>query len=81
MDSNQIENVFNFYGYGHFYDQIKGPIELSGILETEEEEQLEHFFDSFDFNDYDRLLFDEFRYFYAISQKVFSPQRYETPLE
>jgi hypothetical protein len=81
MNEHQIEDVFNLYGYGHFYDQIKVPIELSGMLENADEEQLECFFDSFDFKEYDRLLFDEFRYFYAISQKVIFPFRYGHPYE
>jgi hypothetical protein len=81
MNEHQIEEVFNLYGYGHFYDQIKVPIELSGILENAEEDELECFFDSFDFTEYDRLLFDEFRYFYAISQQVFFPLRNVSPYE
>ncbi|WP_191561373.1 hypothetical protein [Metabacillus idriensis] len=43
-----MEQVFNEYGYGEFFDRYRYPIEMSGILENIEEEQLHSFFGTFE---------------------------------
>ncbi|MBL5767764.1 hypothetical protein MXL46_07900 [Heyndrickxia sporothermodurans] len=67
---HQIEDMFIYSGYGHLYNHLKTPIEISGILSNTDPDVLEDFFDDFDFIEYDRLLFDEFRYFFSIYKNI-----------
>ncbi|MBS4175021.1 hypothetical protein [Bacillus sp. FJAT-49736] len=71
MLSHEIENTFDVYGYHQYYQNIKTAIEISGLLDHVDQYTLEKFFDTFDFQDYDRLLFDEFRYLFWMFQKIY----------
>lgn len=68
---HEIEDTFDEYGYQHYYKTMKTAIEISGLLDDVDRYTLENFFDTFDFTDYDRLLFDEFRYYFWMYLKIY----------
>jgi hypothetical protein len=67
----EIEDTFDFYGYRSYYSKIKTAIDISGLLDNVDRHTLEQFFDTFDFQEYDRLLFNEFRYYFWMYQKIY----------
>lgn len=71
MLSHEIKDTFDLYGYQHYYQNMKTAIEISGLLDYVDRYTLENFFDTFDFEDYDRLFFDEFRYYFWMYLKIY----------
>ncbi|MBB2479953.1 hypothetical protein H5P36_07100 [Bacillus sp. APMAM] len=74
MLSHEIEDTFDVYGYQRYYKNMKTAIEISGLLDHVDQYTLENFFDTFDFQGYDRLLFDEFRYYFWMYLKIYEQQ-------
>jgi hypothetical protein len=65
LKEQQIEDLFDFYGYTDLYKRFKMPLYVSGLFDEVEAEQVENFFDHFSFQD-NNPLFDEFRYWFEI---------------
>ncbi|MBM7587953.1 hypothetical protein JOC86_004528 [Bacillus pakistanensis] len=65
MNEEQIEDLFDFYGYADLYKRFKTPLFVSGLFEDVEAEQVENFFDHFSFDDR-QPIFNEFRYWFQV---------------
>ncbi|MDQ0215598.1 hypothetical protein J2S13_002016 [Oikeobacillus pervagus] len=70
MTEQQIAYTFHTCNCGHLYDSLRGPIEISAMLDHVEEDVLAQFLTAFDFSEHDHLLFDEFKYYFRLFQKV-----------
>jgi hypothetical protein len=62
----QMEDIFDNYGYRNLYEQIKYPLIESGIWQQVDTEWMEHFFESFDFQDEEAITVEEFLYFWQL---------------
>ncbi|MFC3885828.1 hypothetical protein ACFOU2_21075 [Bacillus songklensis] len=62
MTPQQIEDVFDSFGFKPLFQHIRYPLELSKIFEDADEEMLECFLERWDFPV--RLSFEEFAYWF-----------------
>lgn len=73
MTSQQIENVFDLFGFTPLYQRIRYPIEQSGIFEEVEEEMVECFLEALDVDDI--MSFEAFSYWFDYFSIVYK-QKY-----
>ncbi|WP_216827783.1 hypothetical protein [Alkalihalobacterium elongatum] len=66
MIEEQAADVFQLYGYGHLFEQIRSLVKQECIFEGVDEETLESFFDHFTFEDYDYLSIKELKTYFTL---------------
>jgi hypothetical protein len=66
-----MEQLFIENGYGEFFDRFRYPIEMSGILENIEEEQLQSFFKIFECD-----TFENFAYLFTLYMSMKNRNRH-----
>lgn len=69
MTSQQIEDVFDLFGYTPLYQKIRYPLELSGIWEEAEKEMVECFMETFEIDDH--MSFEEFSHWFDCFSVVY----------
>jgi hypothetical protein len=71
MTIEQVEEIFNDYGYTLWFRNIRYPIMASKELEHTDPNILIHFFERYSFDADESPSFEEFMYHFVIFKKVY----------
>ncbi|WP_010676407.1 hypothetical protein [Bacillus timonensis] len=64
MTPYQLEETFETFGLHRLYEKLYYPLWIKGTMDDEEIEVLETFFESYDFENVDKIFVDEFLFQY-----------------
>ncbi|MCA0970692.1 hypothetical protein LCM20_08840 [Halobacillus litoralis] len=62
MTEQQLQDVFETYGFGDMFERFRTPLYVTGLLDEVDESLLEDFFDHMELSP--DVFFDEFRFWF-----------------
>ncbi|WP_077619223.1 hypothetical protein [Bacillus sinesaloumensis] len=71
MTPYQVKETFEVFGLHHLYETLQYPLWITGAMDHEEFEVLEAFFESYDFENVDKIFVDDFLFQYRTFKKAF----------
>jgi hypothetical protein len=66
VSEKEIEEIFSLYGHSVMYEKLKNRLIFSNLLDGEESEMLESFFEAYDFQQGSVLDFEEFKLHFRV---------------
>jgi hypothetical protein len=72
MTIEQVEEIFDDFGYTLLFQNIRYPLVLSGEVDHLDPDVLTHFFEMYSFDTKVVLTFEEFIYHFLIFKKIYT---------
>jgi hypothetical protein len=72
MTIEQVEEIFDDFGYTLLFQNIRYPLMLSGEVDHLDPDVLANFFEMYSFDTEDVFTFEEFMYHFLIFKKIYT---------
>lgn len=71
MTPLQVEELFETYGLQHLYQKLQYPLWIAGTMDFEDCDVLEAFFESYDFENVDKIFVDDFLFQFLTFKRAY----------